>query len=109
MRITGKVVGAAVLVAALVLPVSGCCPVCRLVKQAFGANRQAPTLTPGPQTTCPVLGGKINRQLYVDYEGKRIYVCCAGCIAKIRRDPAQYIAQLEAAGVILDQVPKTTR
>ena len=37
-----------------------------------------------PQTTCPVMGGKIDRKQYVDVKGHRAYVCCPGCIAKIK-------------------------
>ncbi len=55
------------------------------------------------QTTCPVMGGKINNAQYADVNGKRIYVCCAGCIGKIKADPAKYISQLEAQGVQLDK------
>lgn len=56
------------------------------------------------QTTCPVMGGTVNPKLYVDYEGKRIYVCCKGCLPEVKKDPAKYIAKLEGAGVTLDKV-----
>ena len=59
-----------------------------------------------PQTACPVMGGAINRNQYVDHDGKRIYVCCQGCLAPIRRDPAKYIQKLEKEGVSLDPVPQ---
>jgi len=55
------------------------------------------------QTTCPVMGGAVNANLYVDAEGKRIYVCCAGCLSAIKKDPAKYIAKLEKEGVTLDK------
>ena len=58
------------------------------------------------QTDCPVLGGKINKSLYVDFEGKRIYVCCDDCIAKVKADPEKYIKKLEAQGIVLDATPK---
>ncbi len=57
------------------------------------------------QTTCPVMGGKINKAQYADVQGKRIYVCCAGCVAKIKADPDKYIKQLEAEGITLEKVP----
>ena len=57
------------------------------------------------QTTCPVMGGKINKTQYVDVDGVRIYVCCPGCIGKIKADPAAYIAKLKAAGVELKKTP----
>ncbi|MFA7157779.1 MAG: YHS domain-containing protein [Kiritimatiellia bacterium] len=53
------------------------------------------------QTICPVMGGEVNKNLYVDYEGKRIYVCCKGCIETVRKDPAKYVRELEAAGVTI--------
>ena len=63
-------------------------------------------MEPGKQTTCPVMQGeKINPKLYVDAEGKRIYACCPGCVARIAAEPGKYIAQLETAGVILEEAP----
>ena len=56
------------------------------------------------QDTCPVMGGAVNKSLYVDYEGKRIYVCCKGCLPEVKKDPAKYVAKLEKAGVTLDKV-----
>lgn len=62
-----------------------------------------------PQTTCPVMGGKINKAQYADAKGKRIYVCCPGCIGKIKADPDKYIKQLEKQGVTLDTIPKKVK
>jgi hypothetical protein len=50
------------------------------------------------QTLCPVMGGKINKKQFADVKGKRIYVCCMGCIGKIKADPETYIKKIEAAG-----------
>ena len=58
------------------------------------------------QTTCPVMGGKINSKLFVDTDGKRIYVCCPGCVAAIKKDPAKYIKKLEDGGVTVALTPK---
>ena len=58
------------------------------------------------QTKCPVMGGKINKKQYVDHDGKRIYVCCPGCIGKIKAEPAKYMKKLADAGVVLAAVPK---
>jgi hypothetical protein len=62
---------------------------------------------PKKQTTCPVMGGKINKAQYADVEGHRIYVCCPGCIGKIKAEPAKYIKQLKAQGVELEKAPAT--
>ena len=51
-----------------------------------------------PQTTCPVMGGTIDKKLFVDYKGKRTYVCCEGCLAKLRKNPEKYLKKLEKMG-----------
>ena len=51
-----------------------------------------------PQTTCPVQGDPIDKSLFVDYKGKRIYVCCSGCIDALKKDPEKYIKKLESMG-----------
>jgi YHS domain-containing protein len=61
------------------------------------------------QSTCPVMGGKINKKQYADVKGKRIYVCCPGCIGKIKADPATYIKKLEKDGVVLGVTPKPVK
>ena len=58
-----------------------------------------------PQTICPVMGNPINKSLYVDVKGKRIYVCCQGCIPKVKADPDKYIKILEDQGVAIEAVP----
>lgn len=55
------------------------------------------------QTVCPVMGGKINKAAYVDHDGKRIYLCCAGCGGAIKADPEKYIKKLEDEGITLDK------
>jgi hypothetical protein len=59
-----------------------------------------------PQTVCPVLGGKIDKKQYVDVKGVRIYVCCEGCIAKIKADPDKYIAKVKANGETPEKAPE---
>jgi rhodanese-related sulfurtransferase/YHS domain-containing protein len=61
-----------------------------------------------PQKTCPVMGGKINKELYTDVEGKRVYVCCKGCIAKIEANPEKYLAVLEKRGEEVADAPKAS-
>lgn len=72
----------------------------------FSATAEEKKVEPKKQTTCPVMGGKINKAQYADVKGKRIYVCCLGCINKIKTDPDTYIKQLEAEGIVLDKTPK---
>ena len=57
------------------------------------------------QTTCPVMGGAINRSLYADHDGRRVYFCCAACVDTFKADPEKYIKKLEDQGVVLEKVP----
>ncbi len=46
------------------------------------------------QTTCPVMGGAINKDIFVEYKGKKVYFCCPGCEEQFNKEPEKYIAQL---------------
>jgi len=76
-----------------------------LLAQADAQQTKAAAPASKPQTECPVMGGKINKELYVDHNGKRIYVCCPGCIDVVKKAPDKYINQLEKAGITLDSTP----
>ena len=47
------------------------------------------------QTKCPVMGGKIDKKLYVEHKGTKIYVCCKACIKKIKEDPDKYLKMVK--------------
>ena len=49
------------------------------------------------QKTCPVMGKPINPNIFVEYEGRKIYFCCQGCVQTFKADPAKYLAKLDAA------------
>lgn len=57
------------------------------------------------QTMCPVMDGKINKSLYADVKGYRIYVCCPECIEEIKEDPDKYIKKLHEEGVKIEKTP----
>jgi YHS domain-containing protein len=46
------------------------------------------------QTRCPVMDGAINKELYAEYKGKKVYFCCPGCEEKFLEEPEKYIAKL---------------
>jgi YHS domain-containing protein len=60
---------------------------------------------PKPQTVCPVLGGNVDKNVYADYKGKRIYFCCKGCDAEFKKDPEKYMKKLQEEGVTLEPSP----
>ncbi len=48
----------------------------------------------GEQTTCPVMGNPIDKNIFIEYQGKKVYFCCKGCPDVFKADPAKYIAKL---------------
>jgi YHS domain-containing protein len=46
------------------------------------------------QTICPVMGGAINKDIFTEYKGKKVYFCCAGCKEKFEEEPEKYISKL---------------
>lgn len=59
------------------------------------------------QTTCPVMGGKITRDSYVDYEGQRVYFCCPGCKEDFLKDPDKYFEKAAKDKVMFENVQTT--
>lgn len=59
-----------------------------------------------PQTHCPVMGGEVNREVFADHDGVRVYFCCAGCDAEFRKDPERYIREMRDAGIELERAPE---
>lgn len=58
-----------------------------------------------PQTLCPVMGAQVNRGIYVDYQGQRIYFCCPACIDLFKKNPEKYLQEMKKAGVTPEKTP----
>ena len=48
----------------------------------------------GEQIVCPVMGGKINKDIFVEYEGEKVYFCCPGCEETFLKDTEKYLPKL---------------
>ena len=46
------------------------------------------------QTICPVLGEPVNKNIYSEYQGKRVYFCCPPCKDTFNKEPEKYLAKL---------------
>jgi len=46
------------------------------------------------QTTCPIMGTAINKALFTEYKGKKVYFCCPECEEKFKEEPEKYVAKL---------------
>jgi len=51
------------------------------------------------------MAGKIDKKVYTDYQGKRVYFCCSQCQKDFQKDPAGYVKKLEGEGVTLEKTP----
>jgi YHS domain-containing protein len=50
------------------------------------------------QTICPIMGGKILKDVFVEYKGQKVYFCCAGCEKSFNEDPEKYLSKLPQFG-----------
>jgi len=57
------------------------------------------------QTICPVMKMPIEKNLFVDYQGNRIYFCCDKCPKTFLDDPDKYMKVVKEMGVTLEKTP----
>lgn len=63
-------------------------------EEAVGGAQEAVTAAI-EQKTCPVMeNNPINPNMFVEYEGKKVYFCCPGCPEKFKADPEKYLSKL---------------
>ena len=63
-------------------------------KETTATAEQTATATTAEQTTCPVMGGAIDKSIFIEYKGKKVYFCCPGCEEQFKKEPEKYIAKL---------------
>ena len=56
-----------------------------------------------PQTHCPVMGGEIDKSIFVEKDGKRIYMCCEHCREELTKNFEENVKKLAKMG----QKPET--
>ncbi|MBF0312757.1 MAG: YHS domain-containing protein [Oligoflexia bacterium] len=56
------------------------------------------------QTLCPVMKNAIDKKLYADYKGNRVYFCCSSCKGVFEKDPEKWIKKMQEEGVSLEKV-----
>ena len=59
------------------------------------------------QTKCPVMGGMINKNLYADYQGNRVYFCCPPCLKEFKKNPDPYVKKMKEQGITLAKSPNS--
>lgn len=81
----------------------GCCAVRPLESVAGGTAVDTPQGK--PQTICPVMKAPVNKGVFADHQGKRVYFCCGSCKSTFLADPDKYVKEMESSGVQLEKVP----
>jgi YHS domain-containing protein len=47
------------------------------------------------QTICPVMAGNpIDKNVFVEYQGKKVYFCCTQCKGEFEKEPQKYLSKL---------------
>jgi len=46
------------------------------------------------QKECPVIKGPINKEIFTEYKGKKVYFCCQGCKEEFEKNPEKYVSKL---------------
>ncbi len=57
-----------------------------------------------PQAVCPVMGGQIDKNVFMEYQGQRIYFCWPGCKEIFSKDAEKYMRELADKKVILESL-----
>lgn len=68
-------------------------------KEASGQSGEIPS-----QGTCPVMGRTVNRSIYTDNKGWRIYFCCPPCVKAFESDPEKYLQLMKEQEIELEKV-----
>ncbi|MBN1795110.1 MAG: YHS domain-containing protein [Sedimentisphaerales bacterium] len=80
------------LLAVLVVGLTGCKKKSEPVGTTVGQEVVADVTE---QKTCPIMDGNpIDKNIFVEYKGKKVYFCCAGCKEKFEADPGKYVSKL---------------
>ena len=90
-----------------------CCPMCidkfKKDPEGYIKKMEAQGVTfeksARAQTRCPVMGTPVNKKVYTDYRGQRIYFCCKDCVPKFLKNPAKYLRKMEQQGIVPADVP----
>lgn len=59
------------------------------------AAQTAETAADVEQKTCPVMAGNpINKDIFTEYKGKKVYFCCPECKPEFEKNPEKYLSKL---------------
>ncbi len=92
-----------------------CCPMCSKKLKAdpdkyFKKAAAEGVLFENIQTTCPVSGEKLaEKEIFTDYEGRRIYFCCKKCRGTFNEDPQKFLKKMDQTSQPTEQDKKSKK
>lgn len=57
---------------------------------------------------CPIMGNRVNRAVYIDRDGRRVFLCCKGCIGRANKQWVDVLKKLAEAAQQPDPQPMPT-
>jgi len=74
----------------------------------MSADTDAELKQPDPvtNTLCPVMGHAVDPEVFVEYQGKKVYFCCRGCDKKFLASPERYLGKLPQFALAAPAAPK---
>jgi len=67
---------------------------CKKKQEQTESTTGSETAAKAEQKICPVMGGAINNDIFIEYKGKKVYFCCPECIDKFEKKPEKYLDKL---------------
>lgn len=74
---------------------------------AANPGEKAAPVPAKPQTACPIDGAAVDKKVFVDFQGQRIYFCKHECAAAFGADAEAFMKKVEEQGVLLENVQKS--
>jgi len=87
-----------------------CLPVVQAAGSGCGMTAAQPENTDAEvaakaQTTCPICAAPIDKSVFSDVEGKRVYFANAACKATFDAAPATYLEKMQKEGIVPEAIP----
>jgi YHS domain-containing protein len=60
--------------------------------------------TKGTQKVCPIQKKAIDPEVFIEYQGQKVYFCCPGCDNKFLEDTEIYFGQMKERGEVAENV-----
>ncbi len=60
---------------------------------------------PRPRRFARFWHGNVDKNIYADYKGQRVYFCCKGCDEEFKKNPEKYLEKMKSEGITPEKCP----